>query len=569
LFGRFCARIGGTALNIMSWRADILLAAAALAILSSVAVVPQAEANPATVKTPHGSVAGVDLPGNVTVFKGIRYAQSPAGAQRWKPPVPAPDWTGVRSATEFGPSCMQPLSTAASIYADDPARMDEDCLFLNVWKPTRAAKAPVMVWIHGGSLRSGNLASGLYEGGQLAREGVVLVTLNYRLGVFGYLAHPGLTAESPHGSSGNYGLLDQIEALRWVRDNIDRFGGDPGNITLFGESAGALSVIELMTSPLARGLFHKVIIQSGYLVSNMELRKPSFGQPSAETVGEYVAKKLGAADLAALRSMDAATLLKSPYEAGYDPQATIDGWVLPRQIVEAFDRGEQARVPMIAGFNGGEARSLRGIFIPPLPANAAEYEAKVRSIFGDLAPKYLQLYPSTNIEESALRAARDAFYGWSAQRLVRKQTQLGAPAYLYFFEHQYPAEVALHLEAFHASELPFEFGHIAAGSNLPKNWPRPPDDAQEQAISAAISGYFTSFARSGKPSAHAEPIWKPYAAGSAFLDIRDEPHAATDPLPGAYDLQEELISRRRAAGNQNWYINIGLASPVIPAGSGK
>jgi para-nitrobenzyl esterase len=520
-----------------------------------------------TVKTIHGTVSGVTLPGDITAFKGIRYAQPPIGELRWKPPAPPSDWTGVQAATDFGSACIQPHSVSGSIYADFPARISEDCLFLNVWKPAHASKAPVMVWIHGGSLRAGNLAGGLYDGSQLARKGVIMVTVNYRLGVLGYLAHPELSAESPHGSSGNYGLLDQIAALQWVRDNIARFGGDPGNVTVFGESAGGLSTIELMTSPLARDLFQRVIVQSGYLVSNRELKRPSFGLPSAETVGEAVARKLGAANLAALRAMEATKLGQDAFAAGFDPQATIDGWVLPSQIVAAFDRGEQARVPMIVGFNGGEVRSLRFIFIPTLPESAADYESTVRHIYGDLADRYLQLYPSTNIEESALTAARDGFYGWSAERLARKQTQLGMPAYLYFFEHSYPAEAQLHLEAFHGSELPFEFGLIGSNDRLPPYWPKPPDDVGEHAVSDAIMSYFTSFARSGKPVAHGESAWEPFGTDHAFLDIRAKPYSARNPVPGAYDLQEEVISRRRASGSQYWYINIGLASPVVPPAS--
>jgi para-nitrobenzyl esterase len=556
----------------MSWNArkirgpvDTFFRVTALTLLTAGAMAAPREPSSIPVQTTHGTVVGRVLPGvDLTVFKGIRYAQAPTGELRWKPPVPAAAWADSHSAEDFGPACIQPSSASGSIYADLPPRMSEDCLFLNVWKPTGAARAAVMVWIHGGSLRSGNPASGMYDGSQLARQGVVIVTVNYRLGALGYLAHPELTAESSHGSSGNYGLLDQIEALRWVHDNIARFGGDPDKVTVFGESAGALSTIELMASPLARGLFQRVIIQSGYMVSNMELQRPSFGQPAAEAVGEYVAEKLGATNLAALRAMDATKLMEQSYAAGYDPQATIDGWVLPRQIVDTFDRGEQARVPMIAGFNGGEVRSLR-FFLPPLPKTAAEYEAMVRKIYGDLADKYLQLYPGTNIEQSALTAARDAFYGWSAQRLVRKQTQLGVPAYLYFFEHQYPAQVALHLEAFHASELPFEFGRIGSNGKLPPYWPKPPDDAVEHGISAAIIGYFTSFASSGKPTAHGEPTWSPFATANAFLDIRDKPYAAENPLPGTYDLHEEVVSRRRAAGTQSWYINVGLNSQVVPA----
>ena len=548
----------------MSWHVYTFRALTAFAVLCAVSTVAPAQSSTATVSTTHGPVTGAALPGNVTVFKGIRYAQAPAGDLRWKPPVPASAWTETLSATEFAPSCMQPRLPQGNVYLDEPPRMSEDCLFLNVWKPARASKAPVMVWIHGGALRYGNLASGLFDGSQLARKGVVVVTLNYRLGVLGYLAHPELTAESPHHSSGNYGLLDQLEALRWVRDNIARFGGDPQNVTLFGQSAGALSTIELMTSPLARGLFHKVIVQSGYMVSNRDLQRPSFGQPSSEAVGEALAQNLGAPNLAALRAMDATALIKRSHEAGFDPQATIEGWVLPQQIVDAFDRGEQAAVPMIAGFTAGEVRALR-FFIPKLPANATEYESKVRSLYGDLADTYLQFYPASNIEESALAAARDGFYGWSAQRLVRKQSELGLPAYLYFFEHHYPAQKALHLEAFHESELPYEFGALQSGSQLPQNWPLPPDNADERALSEAIMNYFTSFARSGKPAARKAPVWKPFAQGEAYLDIRETPYLSSKVLPGRYDLQEQIVSRRRESGEQNWYINVGLASDELPS----
>lgn len=525
--------------------------------------VAAAASGPETVQTTHGAVSGVSLPGDVTVFRGIRYAQAPTGELRWKPPVSPPDWKGVHAATEFGAACMQPLSAPNSIYADNPPQMSEDCLFLNVWKPAHASKAPVMVWIHGGALRGGSGSEGLYHGSQLARKGVVVVTLNYRLGIFGYLALPQLTAESSHHSSGNYGLLDQLAALHWVQDNIERFGGDPRNITVFGESAGALSTIELMASPLARGLFQKAIMQSGYMVSNMELTRPSYGQPSAEAFGDYIVKKVGTSDLAELRSMDAKTLMDKSYAAGYDPQATIDGWVLPQQIVDCFDRGEQAHVPIIVGFNGGEIRSLR-IFLPPLPKTQADYVAMVRKIYGDLADKYLELYPSTNIEESALEAARDAFYGWSATRLGRAQTRIGVPAYLYFFDHSYPAEIAQHLEAFHGSELPFEFGDVGLNDKLPKDWPKPPDNAQERKLSEAIMNYFTSFARNGHPISQGEPDWRPYGENLAYMAFHTQPEPSENLLPGMFAFHEEVIARRRNAGTQNWYINVGLASPVVP-----
>jgi para-nitrobenzyl esterase len=256
--------------------------------------------------------------------------------------------------------------------------------------------------------------------------------------------------------------------------------------------------------------------------------------------------------------------MEKSYAAGFDPQANIDGWVLPQQIVDCFDLGNQAHVPVIVGFNAGEIRSLR-IFLPTLPKTQAEYDAKVREIYGDLADKYLKFYPGINIEESALDAARDAFYGWSAVRLARVQTRIGVPAYLYFFDHSYPAEVPEHLEAFHASELPFEFGNVGFNDKLPNNWPKPPDDTQEKALSAAMMNYFRGFARNGHPIAQGEPPWKPYSDNLPYMHFRNKPEPSENLLPGRFALHEEVIARRRNAGTQNWYINVGLASPVVPA----
>jgi para-nitrobenzyl esterase len=517
-----------------------------------------------TVVTARGALAGLELASGIAVFRGIRYAAAPVGDLRWKPPVAAAPWGTVQRAVDFGAACIQVASPPGSVYAQRPRRMSEDCLFLNVWRPPQAVNLPVMVWLHGGALRTGDPASGLYDGEQLARKGAVIVTVNYRLGVLGYLAHPQLSAESPHASSGNYGLLDQLEALRWVRANIATFGGDPGNVTLFGESAGALSAIELMSSPLATGLFHKVILQSGYLVSNPELKRACLGQPSAESVGERLATQLGAADLAALRALPANSLVAMAAAAGFDPQANIDGWVLPQQIVDCLDRGGQAPVPMIVGFNEGEVRSLRSYFLPPLPGSAADYDSRVRSLYRDLAPSYLARYPAADIEESALAAARDAFYGWSAERLARAQTRLGLAAHLYFFAHRYAAQEALGLEAFHASELPYEFGRIGSADGWPEHWPRPPDDTRERALSESIMGYFTSFARAGVPDAPEAPLWEPYRNERAYLEFREVPRPAQHLLRGMFELHEEIIARRRAAGTQRWYLNVGLASPPIP-----
>jgi para-nitrobenzyl esterase len=249
----------------------VLGLATAVALVSGQSVATSS--GPSPIKTATGLVTGVPAPDGVWAFKGIPYAAPPVGTLRWKPPAPANHWAGIRAANEFDPACVQPKSSTASIYADDPPRMDEDCLYLNVWKPARAGNAPVMVWIHGGALNTGNPASAIYNAERLAARGVVVVSVNYRLGILGFLAHPQLSAESPQHVSGNYGLLDQIAALHWVKDNITAFGGDPANVTIFGESAGALSVMDLLASPLARGLFAKAIAESAYMVSNPELRR--------------------------------------------------------------------------------------------------------------------------------------------------------------------------------------------------------------------------------------------------------------------------------------------------------
>ena len=229
------------------------------------------------VHAPVGAVEG-QAEGAVDAFKGIPYAQPPVGAARWAPPKPVADWHDVRKATAFGPACVQPPSPPGNLYGDTPPRMSEDCLSLNVWAPKAAKKAPVFVWIHGGALTTGSSSESVYDGAKIARQGgVVVVSINYRLGVLGWLAHPALSAESPQGLSGNYGLLDQIEALRWVQRNIASFGGDPANVTIAGESAGGLSVMYLMASPPARGLFAKAIAESAYMISMAELKGARYG----------------------------------------------------------------------------------------------------------------------------------------------------------------------------------------------------------------------------------------------------------------------------------------------------
>jgi para-nitrobenzyl esterase len=415
----------------------------ALSVAGLLMTSPAVAASP-VVEAPAGIVEGKTV-GKVREFKGIPFAQPPVGPLRWKAPEPLPAWQGVRKAQSFGAACIQPRPTAVHLYANPPAKISEDCLALNIWAPENTKDAPVIVWIHGGALATGYSHEGMYDGAKLAARGVIVVSINYRLGVLGYMAHPGLSAESPDGVSGNYGLLDQIAALEWVKANIGAFGGDATNVTIAGESAGALSVMYLMASPKARGLFHKAIAQSAYMISTPSLKEVRHGEPAAEATGEKVAAALGAADIAALRKVDPVVLTDGAAKAGYFPWGTVDGKILPDQLVAIFDRGEQAPVPMIAGFNIGEIRSLR-MLAPPVPANAAAYEAAIRERYGDLADAWLKLYPAKDLSETILATPRDALYGWTSERLAIKQTGLGQPAYLYLFDHGYPAtsEYGLH-----------------------------------------------------------------------------------------------------------------------------
>lgn len=514
------------------------------------------------VQAPAGPIEGV-LAEGIRSFKGLPYAQPPVGQARWKPPQPAAAWTETRLATDFGPACIQPPSAGVSVYTQELGATSEDCLTLNVWSPENASKAPVIVWIHGGALVTGSSKEKLYDGANLAQRGTVVVSINYRLGVLGYLAHPQLSAESADGVSGNYGLLDQIEALRWVQKNISAFGGDPANVTIAGESAGGLSVMYLMASPPARGLFAKAIAQSAYMISTQELKQQRYGSLAAETIGTMVGAKAKATDIAALRGIDAQTITNTAAMAGFVPFGTVDGKYLTTQLVDTFDKGEQAHVPLLAGFNSGEIRSLT-VLAPPTPATGADYERTIREKYLDLADAYLQLYPAKNLKESIYANARDALYGWTAERLVHKQAALGVPSYLYLFDHGYPAMDEANMHAFHASELPYMFGTM---KRTPPYWPKIPTNADEQALSNAMIDYWTSFAKTGTPVAANAPIWPTFATGGAFMHFAGTPHAVSNLFPGMYALHEAATCRRKAA-NLAWNWNSGTVSPQLTRANG-
>ena len=519
-----------------------------------------AQTSETAVKAPAGAVEG-ELVDGMRVFKGIPYAVPPVEARRWQSPAPMPVWKGKRDATDFGPACIQPTSRTKTVYSPaEPLPMSEDCLTLNIWAPADAKDAPVFFWIHGGALVSGSSRESLYDGRRLAERGVIVVSINYRLGVLGWLAHPELSAETDQRVSGNYGLLDQALALRWVHDNIAAFGGDPGDVTIAGESAGALSVMYLMESPAARGLFHKAIAESAYMISMPELKTAAFGMPSGEAAGKLLQGALQASDIKEMRGMDAQAITEAAAGVGFQPWGVVDDYVLPQQMVTAFDEGKQAHVPILTGFNQGEIRSLT-VLAPKAPATAEDYEAAIRAGYGELADEFLRLYPAADYKESILATTRDALYAWTAERLARKQTAIGEPAYVYEFDHGYPAMDEAGLHAFHASELPYVFGTLDA---VGPNWPTIPDTRSERALSDAMADYWTSFAKSGTPGASEAPAWPAFGQERAFMHFTAEPNPGTDLMPGMFELSETVMCRRRATGKIAWPWNVGVAASGLP-----
>ena len=306
---------------------------------------------------PAGPAQGISQDG-LNIFRGLPYALPPTGQRRWCPPVPVPDRGTLRDATRFGAACPQPDRRAGSVYECDIPIKDEDCLNLNIWAPQDARDLPVFVWIHGGNLLRGAGSEPLTNGAALAKRGQVVVTINYRLNILGYLAHPDLDAESANGVSGNYGLLDQIAALEWVKRNIAAVGGDPENVTVAGESAGALSVYYLLCAPAAKGLFNRAIAQSGHICAAQTLKEDVYGMGSGHHSGQQILAALGVNSIAELREWDGQALAVAADKAGFAAQGVVDGLVLPDQPLWLMESGQSAQVPLITGFNSGEILTL-------------------------------------------------------------------------------------------------------------------------------------------------------------------------------------------------------------------
>jgi para-nitrobenzyl esterase len=528
------------------------------------------------VRIEEGRLRGVATDdGVVRSFRGIPYAEPPVGSLRWRPPQPPAPWDGVRRADSYGPAAPQPPVPARSLYHPGREPLSEDCLYLNVW--TAAAEGdrrPVLVWFHMGAYLFGSGSAGpgarsLYDGEQLARAGAVVVTLNHRLGRLGFLAHPELTAESEHGASGNYGLMDHVAALEWVRRNIAAFGGDPDCVTVFGLSAGSYTISHLMASPLARGLFHRAIGQSGGAFGpageTCGVNDLIQDLPAGERTGVRLAEALGARTLDELRSLSPERLMAVPlpsdrparltmnlgperfgrgaFETGYP---VVDGYVLPAEPHAVFAAGEQHDVPLITGWVANEASGVGGV------ATLADHVLDAREEYGAMADRFLELYPAAT-DEDAYRASAasngDRIFvaqNWAWARVHSRTAS--APTFLYHFSRVPPIPpsagfVERDPGAFHSAEVPYVFRHVGLAGHA-RDWDWTATDAH---LSDAISSLWLAFAETGNPNRAGLPQWPAFdETAPVALHFGDEIAVGPVPVPDRLAFWDEYYARARA-----------------------
>ena len=488
------------------------------------------------VETANGRVEGVTKPTGIKVFKGIPYAAPPVRELRWKPPQPVENWTGIRPADRFGPRCMQRRVFGDMIFRSEG--MSEDCLYLNVWTPSTSSseQLPVLVYIYGGGFMAGDGSEPRYDGESMARKDMVVVTMNYRLGIFGFYAHPELSEESPYGASGNYGLIDQAQALQWVRENIAAFGGDPDRITLAGESAGSLSVSAHMVSPLSKDLLAGAIGESGAVLGTL----PPQPLSEAEQTGAQFAERIEASSLSELRAISSSRLLELAAKPG-TPRfpLTVDGYFFTEPPAKTYADGEQAQIPLLLGWNSEEMNYqalLQGK--EPTPEN---YAAVVRGMYGDRADEALELYEADTWEEvvqAGTDLASDRFIGFGTWKWGDEHRQTGAPVYRYFYTHPRPpmksgkgnaaltggsseaSSRPLPRGAVHASEIEYALGNLSANDIYA--W-----DAEDRRVSELMQGYFANFIKTGNPNGRDLPTWPVAGTGerATVMWLNAEPHA--------------------------------------------
>lgn len=475
-----------------------------------------------------GKLEGLRLSNGVNAWYGIPYAAAPVRELRWREPQPVPAWRGTFHADRKGPECIQLLRRKDINHYFGEEATSEDCLFMNVWAPANAkagAKLPVIVFIHGGGFTVGSSGMALYGGPNVAARGAVFVNFNYRLGILGFMAHPELTAESPHRASGNYGFLDQVHALRWIQRNIARFGGDPAKVTIAGQSAGGRSVVSLVASPLARGLFQRAFVQSG---PAMDASSPTLAE--SEQTGLDVQKAVGASSLATLRQMpaDRIFVVQRDFQFGdsgsVNVRPNIDGYFLPDAIPTIFAAGKQNDVPTLAGFTRDD--------ISPSPLRLAktadDYRDKARQVYGANADRFLALYPvaaDADVPAQGKLAARHAMMEKGTRKLAQAQAVGGkAPIYLYMFSRVHPFNPAAPVfdspqGAYHTSDVPYWF-QTQDALNMFK--PTRLWGQQDRALSVRMMDSMLAFARSGNPATPATP-WPAWRLGDEqYIDFGDE-----------------------------------------------
>ena len=454
-----------------------------------------------TVAVEGGQLRGVVEEG-LSVYKGIPFAAPPLGDLRWREPQPAAKWQGVRPADQFAPGCMQ------SMGAPPPGGLSEDCLYLNVWSPAKSAKerVPVLVWIYGGGFGGGATSIPVYSGEKLARRGVVLVSIAYRVGVLGFLAHPELSAEPARRVSGNYGLLDMIAGLQWIQRNIAALGGDPKRVTIFGESAGGIAVSMLSASPLAKGLFHGAISQSGGSFGPSS-REPVPGEnmrvlADAEASGLAFAQLAGVSSLHDLRALPADKLLEVARRQRGMAWPIVDGWAIPDDQYRLYESGRFNDTPILVGYNSDEGAS----FSPP--RTPADYIAGVHKRYGPFAESLLKAYPTApdSVPKTARDLARDSAFGWHTWIWARLQSKLGkGKAYYYYFD-QHPETAQ---GAPHGADVAYVFEHL--------DDPRRTVTPQDRQISEAMATYWTNFAKHGDPNGPGVPAWPAFTDRSPVV----------------------------------------------------
>ena len=484
-------------------------------------------ATPAPVKVEGGLVQGVAAEG-LAVYMGLPFAAPPVGELRWRPPQPAAKWTGVRNADQYAAGCLPSMGDPP------PSGASEDCLYLNVWTPAKSAgdRLPVLVWIYGGGFNAGSTSVPVHDGARLARRGVVLVSISYRVGILGFLAHPELSAESPHHVSGNYGLLDMVAGLQWIERNIAAFGGDPHRVTIFGESAGGIAVSMLCASPLAKGLFHGAISQSGGSFGPVS-KSPSPGEnmrslADAEVSGTEMARSAGAVSLKEMRALPAEKVIEAGRRLRGMAWPITDGWVIPDDQYRLYEAGRFNDTPILVGYNSDEGLSFTRV------RTSEEHIAGVRARYGPFADRLLEAYPTAadRIPKTARDLARDSAFGWHTWSWARLQSSRGkGKAFLYYFD-QHPERAPGTPEADHGAphgvDVPYVFGNLDATGK-----PVTPDD---QRISDAMATYWTNFAKRGDPNGAGQPAWP------AFSDRRPvvmyfSGAPKTGPVPSASSLR--------------------------------